>query len=152
MSYYTGTFLVGAHWFGVPFPKLQIFSEIFWVLPIDYNLVFTNSPVEVQDIIFVNEPFLHKMLVLFLALIFLYTLKKIPWKNFVMFWKWNLKTCSSVGLKLIFEKIKFKVFYCIQHDFICQHLGSAANRYFSAHHHEQKNKKPLVKLSFRQSQ
>ena len=64
----------------------------------------------------------------------------------------ELKTCSSVGLKLIFEKIKFKVFYCIQHDFICQHLGSAANRYFSAHHHEQKNKKPLVKLSFRQSQ
>ena len=27
----------------------------------------------------------------FLALIFLYTLEKIPWKNYVRFWKWNLK-------------------------------------------------------------
>ena len=31
------TFLVGAHWFGVPFPKLQTFSESFSILPIDYN-------------------------------------------------------------------------------------------------------------------
>ena len=30
MSYYTVTFLVGVHRFGVPFPKLQTFSEIFW--------------------------------------------------------------------------------------------------------------------------
>ena len=37
-SYYTGTFLVGAHRLGVPFPKLQTFSEIFWTLPIDYSL------------------------------------------------------------------------------------------------------------------
>ena len=37
MSYYTATFLVGAHRFGVPFPKLQTFSEIFWVLHIDYS-------------------------------------------------------------------------------------------------------------------
>ena len=38
LSCYTGTFLVGAHWFGVPFPKLQTFSRIFCVLPIDYSL------------------------------------------------------------------------------------------------------------------
>ena len=37
MSYYTATFLVGAHTFGVPFPKLQTFSEIFWALHIDYS-------------------------------------------------------------------------------------------------------------------
>ena len=37
MSYYTATFLVGAHRFGVPFPKLQTFSEIFWALYIDYS-------------------------------------------------------------------------------------------------------------------
>ena len=30
-------FLVGAHKFGVPFPKLQIFSEIFLALHIDYS-------------------------------------------------------------------------------------------------------------------
>ena len=34
--YYT-TFLVGAHRFGVPFPKLQAFSEIFWGLNIDHS-------------------------------------------------------------------------------------------------------------------
>ena len=38
MSCYTVTFLVGAHRFGVPFPKLQTFSEIFWALYIDYSL------------------------------------------------------------------------------------------------------------------
>ena len=37
MPYYTATFLVGAHRFGVLFPKLQTFSEIFWALHIDYN-------------------------------------------------------------------------------------------------------------------
>ena len=31
------TFLVGVHRFGVPFPKLQTFSEIFWALHIDYS-------------------------------------------------------------------------------------------------------------------
>ena len=35
MSYYTATFLVGAHRFGVPFPKPQTFFEIFWALQID---------------------------------------------------------------------------------------------------------------------
>ena len=38
LSYYTGTFFVGAHGFGVPFSKLQTFSGIFWVLPIDCSL------------------------------------------------------------------------------------------------------------------
>ena len=37
MSYYTVTFLVGAHRFGVPFPKLHTFSEIFWALHIVYS-------------------------------------------------------------------------------------------------------------------
>ena len=37
MSYYTATFLVGAHRFGVPFPKLQTFPEISWALHIDYS-------------------------------------------------------------------------------------------------------------------
>ena len=37
MSYYTAPFLVGAHRFGVPFPKLQTLSETFWALHIDYS-------------------------------------------------------------------------------------------------------------------
>ena len=32
LSYSTVTFLVGAHRFGVPFPKLQTFFEVFWAL------------------------------------------------------------------------------------------------------------------------
>ena len=38
MTYYKGTFLAGAHWFGVLFPKLETFFGIFWVLTIDYSL------------------------------------------------------------------------------------------------------------------
>ena len=37
MSYYTAIRLVGAHRFGIPFPKLQTFSEIFWALHIHYS-------------------------------------------------------------------------------------------------------------------
>ena len=43
MSYYTATFLVGAHRFGVPFPKLQTFSEIFWALHIDSSQYEKND-------------------------------------------------------------------------------------------------------------
>ena len=37
MSYHTVIFLVGPQRFGVPFPKLQTFSKIFWALHIDYS-------------------------------------------------------------------------------------------------------------------
>ena len=37
MSYYTATFLAGSHRFGIPFPKLQTFSEILYALHIDYS-------------------------------------------------------------------------------------------------------------------
>ena len=48
-----------------------------------------------QHALFANELFLRKMLVSFLALIFLYTLKKIPWKSYVRFWEWNLKVTNA---------------------------------------------------------
>ena len=35
----------------------------------------------------------------------------------------ELKTYTTVGAKLVFEKVKFKVLQDIQHDFICQRLG-----------------------------
>ena len=87
-----GTFLVSAHWFGIPFPKLETFSGIFWVLPIDYSLyekkknntrnfclfvylqsynnkskilVFTANAVKPQHVLFANEPFFREMLILF---------------------------------------------------------------------------------------
>ena len=37
MSEYAAMFLVGAHRFGVPFPKLQTFPENFWALHIGYS-------------------------------------------------------------------------------------------------------------------
>ena len=37
LSHYTATFLAGAYRFGVPSPKLQTLSEIFWALHIDYS-------------------------------------------------------------------------------------------------------------------
>ena len=37
MSYYTAIFLIGAYRFGVPFPKLQTFSGIFWALHVNYS-------------------------------------------------------------------------------------------------------------------
>ena len=54
MSYYTGTFLVGAHWFGVPFPKLQIFSGIFWILPIEYS-VYEKAILEIFVYLFISK-------------------------------------------------------------------------------------------------
>ena len=44
MSYYTAAFLVGAQRFGVSFPKLQTFSEIFWALHIDYSQYKKTMP------------------------------------------------------------------------------------------------------------
>ena len=35
----------------------------------------------------------------------------------------ELKTCTPVGQKFVFQKIKFKVLHYIQLDFICQRLG-----------------------------
>ena len=37
LSFQTATFLVGAHRFGFPFPKLQMFLELFWALHIHYS-------------------------------------------------------------------------------------------------------------------
>ena len=56
-----------------------------------------------------------------LALIFLYTLKKIPWKNCVRFYKGNLK-CTHQSAQESFSRKPNLKFY-IQHDFICQCLG-----------------------------
>ena len=35
----------------------------------------------------------------------------------------ELNTYTPVGPKFVFEKIKFKVWDYVQHDFICQRLG-----------------------------
>ena len=51
------------------------------------------------------------------ALIYLCILKRIPWKNYVRLWKWNIKsTCQSA--KIRFPENQIETFALIQHDFI----------------------------------
>ena len=117
MTYYTETFLVGAHSFGVPFLTLQTFSPIFLFLPNYHSLHEKRSCCNksiVYNVLFTNKPYR------FLALKFLYALKKIPWKNYVRFLEMELKTYTPLGPKFFFEKIKFKVLHYIQHDLIRQ--------------------------------
>ena len=54
MPYYTATFLVCAHRFGVPFPKLKTFSEIFWALHIDYSQ-YEKTILEIFVYLFIYE-------------------------------------------------------------------------------------------------
>ena len=143
LSYYRGTFLIGTHWFGVPFPKLQTFSEIFyWLQSIrkndtrnfclfvyfqsyndKVNFRFTNSTVEAQHVLFANEPFLRKILVLFFSSNILLYIEKNPVEKLCKVLKMELKMYTPVGQKFVFEKINFKVLHYIQQDFICQRLG-----------------------------
>ena len=59
---------------------------------------------------------------IFLALIFLYTWGKNPVEKLCKVLEIELKAYTIVGPKFIIEKIKFKVLYYIQHDFIRQRL------------------------------
>ena len=55
LSYSTVTFLVGAHRFGVPFPKLQTFSEVFWALHIDYYSQYEKTILGIFVDLFIYE-------------------------------------------------------------------------------------------------
>ena len=138
MAYHTGTFLVGAHWFGVPFPKLITISGIFWVLLVDYSLYKKTIP-QIFVYLFICEVattkvnfhfykqcsqakirlickgtiFAENASIIFLTLKFLYTTNKIIWKNYVRFWKWNLKHTHQSTQNLFSRKF----------DFVCQLLG-----------------------------
>ena len=81
-----------------------------------------NSAVKLQHVLFANEPFLCKMLVLFFSFNPLYN-EKNPLEKLCKVLKMELKMYTPVGPKLVFEKIKFKVLHYIPHDLICQCLG-----------------------------
>ena len=147
MSYYTRTFLVGAYWFGVPFPKLQTFYEISWVLPIEYSLckktilgIFVYlfiSKVTTKKVNFrfykqcsqgairllCEQAILSKMLLSFFSSNIPLYIEKTPVEKFCKVLEMELKTYNPVSPKFVFEKIKFKVLHYIQHDFIRQRLG-----------------------------
>ena len=72
---------------------------------------------------FVNKPFVGKMLAsLFSPNVPLYIEKKPVEKLFKVL-EMELKMYTPVGPKFVFEKIKFKVLHYIQDDFIRQRLG-----------------------------
>ena len=54
MSYCTAIFLVGAQGFGVQFPKLQTFSEIFGALHIHYSQ-YEKTILEIFVYLFIYE-------------------------------------------------------------------------------------------------
>ena len=135
MTYCTRTFSVGALWFGVPFPKLQTFSGTFWVLPVDYSL-YEKTILEIFVYLFICEFTMTKVNFRFykqcsqaatqlfceraifaqnanrfLALIFHYKMKKIPWKNYLRFWKWNLKCTHQSAQNSFLRKSNLK--FCI---------------------------------------
>ena len=136
LSYYTGTFLVGTHWFGVPFPKLQTFSGIFWLLPIDYS-PYEKTIIGIFDYLLILKVittsqgstrliceraiFAQNASIILLALIFL--IRKNPVEKLCKVLEMELKTYTPVGPKFIFEKIKFKVLHYLQHDLIRQRIG-----------------------------
>ena len=59
---------------------------------------------------------------LFSSNITLYIEKKNPVKKLCKVLEMELKTYTPVGLKFVFEKIKFKTLHYIQHNFIRQPL------------------------------
>ena len=142
--YYTETFLLGAYWLRFPFPKLQTFSGIFWVLAIDYCLygkailgIFvylficevTTTKVDFpfykqhnkpQYVLFANESFLRKMLVSFLGSNILLYIEKGPVEKLCKVLEMELKTYTPVDPKLVFKKIELKFLHYIQLDFIGQ--------------------------------
>ena len=85
-------------------------------------LVFENSAVKPQHVLFVNEPFLHKMMALFFSFSMPLYFKKNPLIKLCEVLEIELKTYTPVGRKFVFEKIKFNVLHYTQHDFICKRL------------------------------
>ena len=85
---------------------------------------FTNSAVKEQHVLFANELFLCKMLVSFFSSnIPLYIEKKNPVEILYKVLEMELKMCTPVSPKFVFEKIKVKNLHYILHDFIRQYLG-----------------------------
>ena len=93
------------------FAKLQRQKQI---------LVFTNSAVKVQHILFANQPSLPKMLVLLFSSSIPLYIGENPVEKLCKVFEMELKMHTPVGPKFVFDKIKFKFLHYIQHDFIHQ--------------------------------
>ena len=128
---------LGSSRLGVPFSKLQNFSGIFLVLPIDYSLyekntrnfclfVYLQSYNHKSKFLFLQavqlshdtsyiwtSHFCVKCWNCFLALMFLHTLKKNPVGKISKVLEMEIETHTLVNPKFIFENTKFKVLHYI---------------------------------------
>ena len=86
-------------------------------------MIFRNSAVKPQHVLFENEPFLRKMLVSFFSSNISLYIGKNPVERLCKVLEMELKKYTPVGLNFVFEKIEFKVLSYIQHDFISQCPG-----------------------------
>ena len=73
--------------------------------------VFMNSAVKPQHVLFANKPLFHKMLVSFFSSIIPLYIENTPWKNYVRFWKWNLKRTPQSAQNSFSRKSNLK--FCI---------------------------------------
>ena len=86
-------------------------------------IVFRNSALKPQHVLFENEPVLLKMLVSFFSFNIPLYIGKNPVEQLCKVLEMELKTYTPVALKFVFEKIRFKVLHYIQHGFIRQRPG-----------------------------
>ena len=107
---------------------LGIFVYLFIsrVTTIKVNFVFTNSAVNVQHILFATKPFLHKTLVYFLSSNIPFYIEKKLWKDYVRFWKWNLKHTPQ-SIQTLFSR-RSNLMFCITFNIISLAQGSVKIR------------------------
>ena len=86
-----------------------------------------NSAVKPQYILFAKEPFLRKILLPFFCCNILH-IEKSPAEKSCKVLEMEIKTYTPISLRLVFEKIKFKVLQYIQHVSIVNAKGSVKIR------------------------
>ena len=146
MSYYTATF-VSISKTGNVFWNISRLGSTYWLQSIrksdtrnfclfvylqvtttKVNFCFWKHCSQAQQVLFENQLLLRKMLVSFFSSNIPLYIRKNPVEKLRKVLEFERKTYTPVGLKFIFEKIKFNVLHYIQHDFIHQRQGSVKIR------------------------
>ena len=149
LSKYTGTFLQVTIDLGFHFKNcthvLEYFrfylltavytkndTRIFFFYFLSYSdqskFLFLQTVQSRHNILFTNEPFLHKILASFFSSNMSVYIEKNSVEKLCKVLEMELKTYIPVDPKFVFEIIRFKVLYYIQHDFIRQRLGLSKNQ------------------------
>ena len=95
-----------------------------------YNdkIIFKNSAVKPQHVLFANKPFLRKMLVSFFSSNNSLYIGKNPVEKLCKVLEMEIKIYTPVSPKSVIKKIKFKALHYIQHDSIRQRPGLSKNQ------------------------